>query len=104
MKKKEKTVATVRARVARARAVQVKRQGVLNGEVPGKKIRCAVRQNNEIPDLIEKLMNQMKFSVRGIDKILRVAQTICDLEGTQNIEPRHLMEAAQYKMPKTEEK
>ena len=39
----------------------------------------------------------MEISARGYDKILKVARTIADLEGSENIEKEHLMEAVSFR-------
>ena len=52
----------------------------------------------------ERLLNEayrvMKLSIRGCCRILRVARTIADIEGAENIEERHLAEAITYKEQK----
>lgn len=39
----------------------------------------------------------MEISARGYDKILKVARTIADLAGSENIEKEHLMEAVSFR-------
>jgi magnesium chelatase family protein len=39
----------------------------------------------------------MPSSMRGINRILRVARTIADLEKSENIKPPHLLEAISYR-------
>ena len=48
-------------------------------------------------DLLRQAMEELRFSARGYDKILKVARTIADLAGAETIEPVHLAEALQYR-------
>jgi magnesium chelatase family protein len=47
--------------------------------------------------LLERAMTQQGLSARAHDRILKVARTIADLEGTPQIEPKHIAGAIQYR-------
>ena len=47
--------------------------------------------------ILEMAINQLGFSARAYDKILRVARTLADLDGVDNIADHHLTEAIQYR-------
>ena len=47
--------------------------------------------------LLKQAMQEMGLSARAHDKILRVARTIADLEGSDNVTATHLSEAVQYR-------
>ena len=42
-------------------------------------------------------MNQMQLSARAYHRVLKLARTIADLAGEQEIVPTHLAEALQYR-------
>ena len=42
-------------------------------------------------------IDKFGLSARAYTRILKVARTIADLEGTENIRPAHLSEAIQYR-------
>jgi magnesium chelatase family protein len=48
-------------------------------------------------NLMEKIYTKMKLSARGYHRILKLARTIADLEGSESIQMAHLSEAIQYR-------
>jgi len=92
---------TIKARVNRAREVQRKR-------FAGKKIYCNaqmtpryLKKHCQIGDdsksLLEKAIDKLGLSARAYTRILKIARTIADLEGMENIAPHHISEAIQYR-------
>ena len=53
--------------------------------------------NGKSSGLLEQAMEQLSFSARAYDRILKVARTVADLEGTDTVEETHLMEAIHYR-------
>ncbi len=50
--------------------------------------------------LVRAAMGQMNLSARGYHRVVKLARTIADLAGSENIQAAHLAEALQYR-PKT---
>jgi magnesium chelatase family protein len=46
---------------------------------------------------MEHAMEQMNFSARAHDRILKVARTLADLAGSEHIRPNDTLEAIQYR-------
>ncbi len=91
----------IRERVIRARERQLERfrgEGIFsNAAMPPGAIRkfCAIDAASE--SLLEKAMMRQGLSARAHDRILKVARTIADLEGSDQIQPSHLSEAINYR-------
>lgn len=95
------TSATIKQRVDFARQAQLnryKRTKIFsNGQLETKQLNrfCAINQEGH--DLLKKAFAAMHLSARAYSRILRVARTIADLEGSENIGITHLAEAIQYR-------
>lgn len=46
---------------------------------------------------MKKVMVKLELSARAYDRILKVARTIADLDGAEDIAPRHMYEAVGYR-------
>jgi magnesium chelatase family protein len=49
-------------------------------------------------ELLDELTEGSQLSLRGVHRMLRVARTLADMEESEAIEERHLLQAATYKM------
>ena len=95
---------SVRGRIERARLVQCERFDgttlIANSEMGPVEVWDYCRVDEAAQSLLQAAMRQMHLSARGYHRILKVARTIADLSGSEEIEPAHLAEALQYR-PKT---
>ena len=91
--------AAVAARIAAARDVQVRRAGRLNGRLSGRGLRAACDLSQAGIARAVALADLESLSGRGTVRVLRVARTIADLDGSARVEPHHLDEAARFRSP-----
>lgn len=93
--------AAVRARVERARAVQRARlagSGAdCNARMGVREIRRHCRLGREAQNVLRLAFRQLQLSARAYDRILKVARTIADLDGSAEIKAAHVAEAIQYR-------
>lgn len=100
--------ATIRERVVKARETQNRRfrkthhRGFTNASLNSKMIQEYCRLDGEAETLLEQAVNRYHLTGRGINKVLKVARTISDLEGSETIQAVHLAEAIQYREKITE--
>ncbi|PIQ83874.1 MAG: hypothetical protein COV75_05290 [Candidatus Omnitrophica bacterium CG11_big_fil_rev_8_21_14_0_20_63_9] len=91
----------LRAQVAQARRRQLKRLKrfavSLNAHVRHRDLRAVCPMSADASRLLPAAMEELRFSARSYDKILRIARTIADLEDIEVIQPSHLAEAIQYR-------
>ena len=94
--------AAIRSRVEQARRVQRERFKAepgcfVNGQMSHRQVRRFCRLTAEGREILGRAVERLGLSARAHDRVLRVARTIADLEGTAEIEPDHLAEAVQYR-------
>ncbi len=87
----------VAARVASARRAMLDRQGCCNAALPAN----ALDQHGSIDAsgraLLRRLALKLALSGRGFARLLRLARTIADLDGTAGLTAAHIAEAASYR-------
>ena len=99
--RQEESSEVVRQRVMRARQIQSERfRGVgihTNSMMNSKMLReyCPLDERSRL--LLERAMAQLNLSARAHDRIIKVARTIADLAGEENIGVRHISEAITYR-------
>ena len=95
----------VRKRVIKARANQSKRfkakKIVTNSEMSNRDIRELCKIEDSAVAILKQALIKLSLSARGYHKVIKVSQTIADLEGKEEIGKNHVLEALQYR-PKLE--
>ena len=95
--------AAIRQRVNAARAVQTARYGpdgpACNAQMGPRELRAYCKLDEPCQQLIRGAYDRLGLTARGYDRILRVARTIADLDGSEEIAVHHLAEALQYRPP-----
>ena len=94
--------ASIRERVIKARNIQEERfanhPGIYcNAQMESKLLQQYATLDEQGLNLLRSAMTRLNLSARAYDRILKVARTICDLEGDTNIKPHHLAEAIGYR-------
>jgi len=99
-KNPENISAKIREKVERARLIQKERFGKekTNSEMNLLEIKKYCQLSSDSENLLKKAVNSGKLSARGYHRVLKVARTIADLEGSQNITFAHLSEALMYRL------
>src|SRR5512141_737010 len=95
---------TIRVRVQDARNIQNKRFSsngssdiVCNADMRVGEIRQFCKLQDEGQSLMRAAMTQLNLSARAYHRILKLARTIADLAGSDEIQSVHLAEALQYR-------
>lgn len=92
----------IRARVVKARAVQEERYrphpGIhCNAQMTERMIHRYAEPDADGIDLLRMAMKRLSLSARAYNRILKVARTIADLDGSENVGTTHLAEAIGYR-------
>jgi magnesium chelatase family protein len=94
---KRESSATVRERVTAARNLQEERQGTTNAEATVSQIEQHAMPDDESQQMLERAMEHFGLTMRGYHRILRVARTIADSEGSVHTTTPHFAEAIRYR-------
>ncbi len=100
--KQEESSSVIRERVIRAREIQRERfnglEGVhTNAMMNSKMLRAYAPLGEKARGMLEMAMERLKLSARAYDRIIKVARTIADLAGEEQIEVVHISEAINYR-------
>jgi magnesium chelatase family protein len=89
--------AAVAARVEQAFAVQLARQGKSNNQLTPAEIDTHCQPDAAGDQLLRSAMARLNWSARAYHRVLKVARTIADLAGAEQIRHAHIAEAVQYR-------
>jgi magnesium chelatase family protein len=93
--------ADIRTRVDRARQLQLERfkgrKIYCNAQMAPRDLRRLCAVDGDAAQLLENAMNKLGLSARAYTRILKVARTIADLDGHQDIGAAQVAEAIQYR-------
>ena len=91
----------IRRRVNNARKRQIDRYREYNiysnAELTPQLLEKFCKLDEACQNILKLAFEKLGLSARAYGRILKVARTIADLDGTENIEQKHLAEAIQYR-------
>ncbi len=100
-REKAEPSAAIRERVNQARKIQNERfagTGITcNAHIPPSLLHEVCTITPTALRLLRNAFDQLGLSARAFDRVMKVARTIADLEGSRDIEPQHAAEAVQYR-------
>jgi len=93
----------IKERVSKAREIQkdrFKKLGKkisLNSEMNVKDLSSIIKLSEEVRNLLDDSAERLALSARAYHRVIKIAQTIADLENSENIKANHILEAIQYR-------
>ncbi|MFI3163544.1 MAG: YifB family Mg chelatase-like AAA ATPase [Bacillota bacterium] len=91
----------VKARVEKAREIQLERyvgtKEKTNSEISDKEMSKFCKLSDDCEAILKMAFESLNLSMRGRTRIIRVARTIADLDGSTEIQAHHIAEAIQYR-------
>ncbi len=91
----------VKKRVDKAHAAQRNRYGkgtfYFNSQISADEIENFCKYTDEAGELLKMAILELGLSARAYDKVLKIARTIADLDGKEEIDSYHISEAIGYR-------
>ena len=101
---KNEDSSVIRERVMKARNIQKKRfikfkikNKKFNSEMSVSDIEKCISLDLEVKNLLKTSAERLALSARAYHRIIKLSQTIADLDGSKEIKKNHLLEALQYR-------
>src|SRR3989344_5774545 len=92
---------SIQARVQKARNIQLKRFKSLkitsNAEMNNKQLKSFCNLDDQSILLLKQAITKLNLSARAFHRVVKIARTIADLEGSEKIKSNHIAEALQYR-------
>lgn len=99
--KRGESSADIRHRVVQARQIQAERLGEIgvfcNAAIPAGLVQQYCPMEEEAKTMLQSVFDRLGLSGRAYDRILKVARTVADLDGSETIRRQHIACAVQYR-------
>lgn len=103
---KHEATEKIKTRVEKARKIQEERYGnaklkiKTNAELSPKDLVAHIQLSDKVKETLNKSAKQLDLSARAYHRIIKLARTISDLEGSVDVEEKHILEALMYRPKK----